>query len=120
MLLFFIAYCTLGICTNLVSAMAGQNATQATEHQHHAQSDNADAAHCEQSKSCEWRSKLLTDTLPDHNASFFFAYLITSISLLLSALGLRLSGSRRYAFARQQYFLRTYPRLHLQKAVFLN
>lgn len=125
MLLLFVVYCSVGVCTSLLNSFSqSEMGQEQSAHTHHQMSESAGLAegmnHCGDSESCEWSRNLVAEPVLDVPADFFFAYLLAAVSLVY-LLSLILSRGRGlYAFARENCFQYTYPRLHLQKAVFLN
>lgn len=133
-LLFFVIYCSVGVCTNLFGSAGSGSATETTvaavDHSahagHSAQAQQAElAAHCDSTEKpgCNWSLNPVADPVSDLDTgpAFFTFYLVaTGALLLIVALYQLLSGPHRFAFAREQYYLCGYPRRHLQHAVFLN
>jgi len=147
-LLFFVLYCSVGVCTNLFassssdSSSAGSSstvsvtmntATAGTAHVDHSMhmgmsSDQSagqvSLAHCDgQPKNCDWSLNPVVDPVADAtpDMTFFLQYLLSGVVLLFSillAISLKLSYS--YSFVRERCRFSGVPRLHLQKAVFLN
>jgi len=133
MALFFVLYCSVGVCTNWLQTsqsdrgMAQMEMMDHSQHQgthagHHAEGKQPapDNAHCGgDTNGCEWSRNLAVDPTQDADPahSFFLLYFLAA-SLVLALLWrqVRLVGP----YVRQHFFLRSYPRLHLQHAVFLN
>ena len=120
--LFFIVYCSAGVCTNLIGSVPPP-VNSAIDHSQHNMDDQA-VEHCSKAVSaCEWGTNAVADTLDDfvQSSLFFFLY-ISGLSVLLLRAGLHLNNRQRpvFSFARAQYYQQDYPRIHLQKAVFLN
>lgn len=121
-LLFFVVYCSVGVCTNLIGT--SERSIDVVDHSQHVMQVDIAPAHCETTPaSCEWGVNPISDPLFDlqPSSSFFFLYIAAVSTLLISVL-LLFTNSRHllFAFAKQQFFQRGYPRLHLQNAVFLN
>lgn len=120
---FFVVYCSVGVCTNLIDTGSDQ---PHDKHAHHQMGDHSmhdmQSGHCEGEGSCDWslNSVSQTATLSDLENSFYFAYLIPVLALLIIALSTVLLQRRSYAFARERFYQHSYPRIHLQQAVFLN
>ena len=133
--LFFVLYCSIGVCTNWLEASGTQSSVMHAEmidHSHHQASHTAhtshvshdqplpDSAHCGGGESgCEWSRNLAVDPMQDADPahSVFLIYLLAaSVMLAMLWRQVRLVGP----YVRQRFFLRSYPRLHLQHAVFLN
>ena len=124
-LLFFVVYCSVGVCTNwLGSSSSDLMAVDRVmmDHSQHQSGDTpvSDMSHCGSDESgCDWGRNLVADPVQDADPSTsFFVLYILSASILLVMLWrqARLFGP----FVRERVFLRGYPRLHLQYAVFLN
>ena len=120
----FVLYCSAGVCTDLFSV--DSNAPSNDPHAHH-MSEHAGheviaQSHCDSSESCEWSINPVSDqtSVFDAEAGFFLAYLISSTSLALMFYSLLQHQRRRYAYAQSNFYPPSYPRLHLQQAVFLN
>lgn len=128
MLLMFVVYCSVGVCTSLQGGIPEGELNTATGgqsgHAHHHMAEDPGSSlsinHCGDSESCEWSRNLVAEPVLDAPADFFFAYLLTAVSLIYLLSQILSGGRGQYAFAREQFFQYTYPRLHLQKAVFLN
>lgn len=92
------------------------------DHSQHQSGDTpvSDMSHCGSDESgCDWGRNLVADPMQDADPSTsFFVLYILSASILLVMLWrqARLFGP----FVRERVFLRGYPRLHVQHAVFLN
>lgn len=139
-MLFFVVYCSAGVCTNLIpsSLNGSSNSSSITlveasvhdEHAHHAvqkivqQDTSPSTAHCESSGSsgCEWSVNPSSADIfsSEGDSPFFFHYMLITTALALMVLLRQLGQHARFAFARSQFFPSGYPRLHLQKSVFLN
>lgn len=142
-MLFFVVYCSAGVCTNLIpsSLNGSSNSSSITSvaasvqggHAHHAEHQIAqqgeqnaapNSAHCESSGSsgCEWSVNPTSADIfsAESESPFFFQYMLVTTALALAVLLRQLGQHARFAFARSQYFPSGYPRLHLQKSVFLN
>lgn len=141
-LLFFVLYCSVGVCTNLFgssvdssssgsvsmsSAVSG--ADQADHSMHMGMSsdqpvDNASLAHCDgQPQSCDWSINPVVDPVADAipDMTFFLQYLLSGVVLLFSfLLATAHKLSYGYSFVRERCRFSGVPRLHLQQAVFLN
>ena len=128
-LLFFVVYCSVGVCTNWVgsSGMGAGSAPMNAEnmmmdHSQHQSGDApmSDMSHCGSDGSgCDWSRNLVADPMVDAEPSTsFFILFILSASVLLVMLWRQI---RHYGpFVRERFFLRGYPRIHLLNAVFLN
>jgi hypothetical protein len=138
-MLFFVVYCSAGVCTNWISSSSNSSsitlveASVQGEHAHHAEHQIAqqgeqnavpNTAHCESSGSsgCEWSVNPTSADLfsAESESPFFFHYMLVTTVLALMVLLRQLGQHARFAFARSQFFPSGYPRLHLQKSVFLN
>jgi hypothetical protein len=124
-LLFFVVYCSVGVCTNWVGSSNSDPVFTNDLIMDHSQHQSGDApmsdmSHCGSDESgCDWGRNLVADPVQDADpsTSFFVLYLLSaSILLVMLWRQLRLSGP----FVRERVFLRGYPRLHIQHAVFLN
>lgn len=128
LMLFFVVYCSVGVCTNMLSSVmsTAQSAPAMSAHSHHHQMEHNDfmqqAGHCGESESCEWSLNPVSDPVSsmESQADFFLAYLVTAVCLLFLFVPVKLRRRLCYAFSRENYFQQSYPRLHLQKGVFLN
>mgnify|MGYP001061800100 FL=1 len=128
-LLFFIVYCSVGVCTNLLGstlsdASGSHVMAQGMDHSQHTLNADIVSEHCANGEvGCDWSVNPVADPATDAQplSSFFFLYAIAFASLLLTLIsGFRQGASFRFAFALQQFYQCGFPRLHLQKAVFLN
>ena len=135
-MLFFVVYCSAGVCTNWISSSSNSSAITLVEasvhdeHAHHAaqqiaqQDTSPSTAHCESSGSsgCEWsvNPSSADNFSAEGDSPFFFQYMLVTTVLALAVLLRQLGQHARFAFARSQFFPSGYPRLHLQKSVFLN
>lgn len=133
-LLFFVLYCSVGVCTNLFSGSAPSSTPimngEMVDHSMHTGMsseqpiNNGALAHCDgQPKSCDWSINPVVDPVADAipDITFFLQYLLTGVVLLFSVLqiaGHRLSYG--YSFVRERCRFSGVPRLHLQQAIFLN
>ncbi len=132
--LLLVLYCSVGVCTSLLAdigvSTAVTVATDADPHAHHRTSSAASttdgvsmAAHCAESESsCNWSLNSIPDQLGASGAdSLFYAfYPIAALTILLALLLWASQRSRRVAYDSDHLHQFNYPRLHLQKAVFLN
>lgn len=124
-LLFFIVYCSAGVCTNLLSVPVSDGVVvSGVDHSQHMSTDSKFNEHCDNGGiSCEWSVNPVADPIDDATplSSFFFLFALGVTTLLFN---LRPDFRQRivflFAFARQQFFQRSFPRLHIQQAVFLN
>jgi hypothetical protein len=134
-MLFFVVYCSAGVCTNWISSSSNSGlitsieASVQGEHAHHVlqqgeQDASPSTSHCESSGSsgCEWSVNPTSADLfsAESESPFFFHYMLVTTVLALMVLLRQLGQHARFAFARSQFFPSGYPRLHLQKSVFLN
>lgn len=135
LMLFFVVYCSVGVCTNMLASSlppVTPNTVESAHAHHHqmatsGQVDNngtgqQQAGHCEESGSCEWSINPVADPVSslDSPAGFFLAYLVTAVCALFLFSPVHLRRRLCYAFSRENFYQQSYPRLHLQKAVFLN
>lgn len=129
MMLFFVVYCSVGVCTNLLFTSSTQTAplgTAESAHAHHnmvASAENTQqAGHCAEPESCEWSLNPVFDPVSslDSQVGFFLAYLVAAVCTLFLFSPANLRRRLCYAFSSESGYQPTYPRLHLQKAVFLN
>jgi hypothetical protein len=119
----FVVYCSVGVCTDLIST--AQPVDDAHAHHHmegQMQKDKLQQSHCDSSDSCQWSLNPVSDpvSFDEHGAGYFLAYLVSSATLILIVLSQSLKQRRRYAYALNNLYQPSYPRLHLQKSVFLN
>lgn len=134
-MLFFVVYCSVGVCTNMLSSSLPPviSDTAESDHAHHHRIESSgqikssgavhqQAGHCEESGSCEWSINPVADPVSslDSPSGFFLAYLVTAVCLLFLFAPINLRRRLCYAFSRENFYQQSYPRLHLQKAVFLN
>lgn len=142
-LLFFVLYCSVGVCTNLFASsssdgsssvsVSADTAALSSNHSDHSMhmgmsadqpATNASLAHCDgQPKSCDWSINPVVDPVADAipDMTFFLQYLLSGVVLLFSVLlatSYKLSYS--YSFVWERCRFSGVPRLHLQQAVFLN
>ncbi|MCP4598904.1 hypothetical protein, partial [Neptuniibacter sp.] len=91
LMLFFVVYCSVGVCTNMLSSSLPpvKSATAEPAHAHHHQMASSgtvqqQAGHCEESGSCEWSINPVADPVSslDSPAGFFLAYLVTAVCAL--------------------------------------
>lgn len=132
--LFFILYCSVGVCTNLIGGagsgaahQAAQDAESVMDHSQHAGFSEAQSqlqSHCEsEPNSCEWSINPVSDPVSaaDPVADYFVHYLTLTAALILVFLSFfSHKRSSWLASLREQYYRHSYPRLHLQHSVFLN
>lgn len=142
-LLFFVLYCSVGVCTNLFASSLSDNtfsvsvssntAAAGSSHSDHSMhmsmssdqpATNASLAHCDgQPKSCDWSINPVVDPVADAipDMTFFLQYLLSGVVLLFSVLLATAHNlSYGYSFVRERCRFSGVPRLHLQQAVFLN
>ncbi|WP_415888976.1 hypothetical protein ACMXYV_13430 [Neptuniibacter sp. SY11_33] len=142
-LLFFVLYCSVGVCTNLFASSSSDStpsvslstnaALVGSNHSDHSMhtgmssdqpAKNASLAHCDgQPKSCDWSINPVVDPVADAipDMTFFLQYLLSGVVVLFSILlvtAYKLSYG--YSFVRERCRFSGVPRLHLQQAVFLN
>lgn len=126
-LLFFVVYCSVGVCTNLlnsiVKAPEGTSVAAAVDHSQHQMDSETVPEHCQpESSGCQWSVNPVFDPVADAQpaTSFFFLYVTFASALLLSLLQRLQIGGSFFSFAREQFYQRSYPRIHIQKSVFQN
>ncbi|MGI1671503.1 MAG: hypothetical protein K6L74_14425 [Neptuniibacter sp.] len=119
----FVVYCSVGVCTDLISTAEPVD----DAHAHHnmegqVHQDILQQFHCDSSDSCQWSLNLVSDpvSFDELGTGYALAYLVSSATLILMVLSLSLKQRRRYAYALNNLYQPSYPRLHLQKSVFLN
>jgi hypothetical protein len=122
----FVVYCSVGVCSQMMAKAPSMSGEAVSAHAHH-QMDSAQhessvvTKHCDDTASCDWNLNPLTDgMLVLDDSAFFFAYLVLAVALIWQSTSARSLGWRGYGFFRERFFQYTYPRLHLQQAVFLN
>lgn len=120
--LLLVVYCSVGVCTNLLGSMQVVTDMAAMDHSHHNMSEEPQAEHCADMSGCDWSLNPVNDSLSstDLAADFFFAYVIAASVFIMFGWLSTVRDRWHFAFARAQFYLLTYPRLHLQNAVFLN
>ena len=121
-LLFFLIVCSASICTNMLSPLQGQpSVSESHEHAHHSMSEST-SNHCEQTESCEWSVNPVSNPASDvgSDAGFFFVYLVGAVASYMLLNLARRDSRRSYNFSLERPIQFTYPRLHIQQAVFLN
>lgn len=95
----------------------------AGDHSHHQMNPETLPEHCQpESSGCQWSVNSVFDPVEDAQpaTSFFFLYIAFASALILSLLLRLQNGGALFSFAREQFYQRSYPRIHLQKSVFLN
>lgn len=121
-LLFSLIVCSASICTSMLSSFQGQlTVSENHEHAHHSMPESA-SNHCEQTESCEWSVNPVSNPTSDFgsDAGFFFVYLVGAVASYMLLNLARRESRRSYNFSLEQPIQFTYPRLHIQQAVFLN
>lgn len=125
-MLFFVLYCSVGVCTSLLSP-APTSTSDINPHSMHGMTSDMSvtmmANHCDtQIESCDWSLNPVTDPVADAapDTSFFVLYLLISSTFLLSLLLLAKQLGHLILFAQAKDYQRNYPRVHVQNAVFLN
>lgn len=124
-LLFFVVYCSVGVCTNWVGSSSSELMTADSMVMDHSQHQSGDApmsdmSHCGSDESgCDWGRNLVADPVMDADptTSFFVLFFISASALLVI---LWRQARQHGPFVRERFFLRGYPRLHVLHAVFLN